>query len=69
LRPAARAGREPVLTTEGSRRPTGVARVERVMRHELAAYEKSEKPYGLMFGEARAAGELATGQIVSLDGS
>jgi hypothetical protein len=30
--------------------------------------EKSEKPYGLTFAEARAAGELDPGQIVVLDG-
>jgi hypothetical protein len=30
--------------------------------------EKPEKPYGLSFGEARAAGELDTGQIVVFDG-
>jgi hypothetical protein len=30
--------------------------------------EKSEQPYGLAFGEARAAGELDPGQIVVLDG-
>jgi hypothetical protein len=29
---------------------------------------KEEQPHGLMFGEARAAGELDTGQIVVLDG-
>jgi hypothetical protein len=29
---------------------------------------EERQPYGLMFGEARAAGELDTGQIVVLDG-
>jgi hypothetical protein len=29
---------------------------------------EKQQPYGLMFGEARAAGELDTGQIVVLDG-
>jgi hypothetical protein len=29
---------------------------------------EEQQPYGLMFGEARAAGELEAGQIVVLDG-
>jgi hypothetical protein len=29
---------------------------------------EEQQPYGLMLGEARAAGELETGQIVVLDG-
>ena len=29
---------------------------------------EEQQPYGLMFGEARPAGELETGQIVVLDG-
>jgi hypothetical protein len=30
--------------------------------------EEPQKPYGLMIGEARAAAELGTGQILVLDG-